>query len=59
MELNDIQIQVEGSSAVVTFKQRYLTAKHQDVGLKTLHIHHDDDRWNILKETWQPLSGQG
>jgi hypothetical protein len=54
-----MQIQANGSSTVVTFKQRYLTAKNQDVGLKTLHIHHDDDRCTILKETWQPLSGQG
>jgi len=59
VQISDMQIQANGSSTVVTFKQRYLTAKHQDVGLKTLHIHHDDDRWTILKETWQPLSGQG
>jgi len=59
VQINDIKIQATGSSAVVTFEQRYQTANLRDLGLKTLHIHHDDDRWNILKETWQPLSGQG
>jgi murein L,D-transpeptidase YafK len=60
VQISDMQIQANGYSAVVTFTQSYRTANHRDLGLKTLHIHHhDDDRWTILKETWQPLSGQG
>jgi len=59
VQISDMQIQANGSSAVVTFTQSYRTANHRDLGLKTLHIHHDDDRWTILKENWQPLSGQG
>ena len=59
MELNDIQIQVDGSSAVVTFEQRYLTAKHQDVGLKTLQLLRHKDRWTILKENWHLIPVQG
>jgi murein L,D-transpeptidase YafK len=59
VQISDMQIQANGSNAVVTFTQSYRTANHRDLGLKTLHIHHDDDRWTILKETWQPLSGQG
>jgi capsular exopolysaccharide synthesis family protein len=31
----------------------------RDLGLKTLNIHHDDDRWTILKETWSPMPAQG
>jgi len=59
VQINDIKIQTNGASAVVTFKQSYQTAKHQDVGLKTLHLRRHKDRWTILKENWQPLSGQG
>jgi capsular exopolysaccharide synthesis family protein len=59
VQINDVQIQDNGSSAVVTFKQRYQTAKHQDVGLKTLQLLHHEDHWTIVKETWQPLSGRG
>ena len=59
IQISDVKIEDKGSSAVVTFKQRYRTAKHQDIGLKTLHLRHYQDSWTILKETWQPLSGQG
>jgi hypothetical protein len=54
-----MQIQDNGSRAVVTFKQIYQTAKHQDVGLKTLHLRRHQDNWTIFRENWQPLSGQG
>jgi murein L,D-transpeptidase YafK len=59
VQIDDIQIQENGSSAVVTFTQRYLTAKHSDVGLKTLRLRRYDDRWHIMEENWKPLSGQG
>jgi tyrosine-protein kinase Etk/Wzc len=59
VQISDMQIQENGSSTVVTFKQRYLTAKHQDVGLKTLHLRRHKDRWTILKEDWHPIPPQG
>ena len=59
VQINDMKIEANGDSAVVTFKQSYQTASHQSSGIKTLHLRHDDDRWTILNETWQPLSGQG
>jgi murein L,D-transpeptidase YafK len=59
VQISDMQIQANGSSAVVTFKQRYLTAKHRDVGLKTLQLRRQQDRWTILKENWQPIPAQG
>jgi hypothetical protein len=59
VQLSDMQIQTNGSSAVVTFTQSYQAAKHLDVGLKTLTLRCHKDRWTILKETWQPLSGRG
>jgi murein L,D-transpeptidase YafK len=55
VQITDIQIQANGSSAVVTFNQRYQAGKHQDLGLKTLHLRRHEDRWNILEENWQPL----
>ena len=57
--ISDVQIENNGSSAVVTFTQRYQTAKHQDIGLKTLHLRRFQHKWAIFKETWQPLSGRG
>jgi hypothetical protein len=59
VQINDIEIQANGASAVVTFKQLYQAAKHRDVGIKTLHLRRHEDRWNILEENWKPLSGQG
>jgi len=59
VQISEMQIEENGSSAVVTFKQRYLTAKHRDVGLKTLQLRRQQDRWTILKENWQPIPGQG
>ena len=59
VQITDVQIQDNGSGAVVTFKQRYQAAKHQDIGLKTLHLRHYQDSWTIFKENWRPLSGQG
>jgi murein L,D-transpeptidase YafK len=59
VQISEMQIEENGSSAVVTFKQRYLTAKHRDIGLKTLQLLRQQDRWTILKENWQPIPGQG
>jgi murein L,D-transpeptidase YafK len=57
VQIDDIQIQTTSAGAVVTFKQSYQTAKHRDVGLKTLHMRRQQQRWVILQENWQPLSG--
>jgi len=54
-----MQIQANGSSAVATFTQNYQTAKHRDLGIKTLYLRRPDDRWHIMEENWKPLSGQG
>jgi succinoglycan biosynthesis transport protein ExoP len=59
VQISDVQVQDNGSRAVVTFKQKYQTAKHQDLGLKTLYLRRLQDSWTIFKEDWQPLSGQG
>ena len=59
IQLSDLHITVSGSAAVVTFKQHYQTETYQKYGLKTLHLRRDQDHWTILKETVQPISGQG
>jgi hypothetical protein len=59
LQLSDLRIQVNGSTAVVTFKQRYQTEKYQKHNLKTLHLRRELDHWTILKETVQPLGAQG
>jgi hypothetical protein len=59
VQINDMKIETNGDRAVVTFKQSYQTASHRSFGIKTLHLRQDDDRWTILRETWQPLSAQG
>jgi capsular exopolysaccharide synthesis family protein len=59
IQISDMQIEPNGSSAVVAFKQIYQAAKHQDLGLKTLNLRWHQGNWSILKERWQPLSGQG
>jgi murein L,D-transpeptidase YafK len=59
IQISDVEVEDNSSSAVVTFKQKYQAAKHQDLGLKTLHLRRHHNKWTILKENWQPLSGQG
>jgi hypothetical protein len=52
-----MQIQANHSSAVATFTQDYQTAKYRNLGIKTVYLRRPDDRWAILKKTWQHLSG--
>jgi ketosteroid isomerase-like protein len=59
IQIDDFQVIGNGSSAVVTFKQSYQTATHRDVGIKTLHLRRQEDRWNILEESWKPFPAQG
>jgi hypothetical protein len=59
IQLRDLHIKVNGSAAVVTFKQHYQTETYQKYGLKTLHLRRDQNHWTIFGETVQPLSGQG
>jgi long-subunit acyl-CoA synthetase (AMP-forming) len=59
VQLSDMQIQANGSSAVVTFTQSYQAAKHLDVGLKTLKLRRHQDRWTITRENWYPIPAQG
>lgn len=55
IQLTDLQIELRRSRAVVTFKQRYQSATHEDLGLKTLQLLQRKGQWTILGETWQAL----
>jgi ketosteroid isomerase-like protein len=59
IELNDVEAEVNDSTAVVISKQVYSSDIHQDSGLKTLLLRWHRGRWTIYRETWKPLSDQG
>ena len=56
IELNDVEAEVNDSTAVVISKQVYRSDIHQDSGLKTLRLRWHRGRWTIYRETWKPLS---
>ncbi len=59
IQLSGINVEVKGSTALVISKQEYRSEKHQDFGLKTLHLRWHRGHWTIYRETWQPLPNQG
>jgi murein L,D-transpeptidase YafK len=59
IQLSDLHIKVNGSAAVVTFKQHYQTETYQKYGVKTLHLRRDQKHWTIFGETVQPLAARG
>jgi ketosteroid isomerase-like protein len=59
IQLSDLHIKVNGSTAVVTFKQHYQTETYQKSGVKTLHLRRDQNHWTIFGETVQPLAARG
>jgi hypothetical protein len=51
---SNIDINVTGFNAVITFKQNYRSDWHQDVGYKTLKLKLTDaGQWLIVNESWQ------
>jgi capsular exopolysaccharide synthesis family protein len=59
IQLRDLHIKVNGSAAVVTFKQHYQTETYKRYSIKTLHLRRDQNHWTIFGETVQPLATQG
>jgi hypothetical protein len=55
VELSNINVDLKGSSAVVSFEQKYRTARHQDYGLKTLDLRRHNGEWAIYRESWKRL----
>lgn len=55
--IDKMNIQVDGSQALVTFVQHYRSDQYKDYGLKTLILHKDAKGWHIRKESWKDMSG--
>ncbi len=56
VRITKVQIKVQGSSAQVNFVQHYRSDWHRDMGIKTLELVRQDDRWLIRAESWQKLA---
>ncbi len=55
--VDQMEIEVEGSKAYVTFIQDYRSDKYQDYGMKSLVFLKSNDNWRIREETWKDMSG--
>lgn len=53
--IDDISILREKDRVWATFRQEYVSATHQDVGVKTLYLKGSSDRWRIIGETWREV----
>lgn len=54
VEIKHIGIKVRGRRATVTFSQRYVSDKYNDVGVKTMSLIRERGRWKIHRENWRP-----
>ena len=54
VEIKRIEIKVRGRRAKVTFRQRYVSDKYNDVGKKTLNLIQERGEWKIRRENWRP-----
>jgi ketosteroid isomerase-like protein len=56
IEVEQMNVQVEGDEALVTFVQDYRSDKYHDFGLKTLILSKKDQSWRIREESWKDMS---
>ncbi len=55
VKISDIKVELNGSRAVVTFKQRYQTKNYKGLGLKTFQLTNYEGNWAILEESYESL----
>lgn len=55
ISVDRVKIGVNGSSAMISFAQRYISDSHSDYGRKILHLRRSGDGWKIVREIWEPL----
>jgi len=55
VEISDLSVFIEGSQASARFVQHYRSGSYADQGEKTLTLVRDQDRWQIVSETWETL----
>jgi murein L,D-transpeptidase YafK len=56
IKVEQLNIEVNGGKAKVTFVQDYRSDKYRDYGLKTLVLKKHADDWRIREESWQDMS---
>ena len=59
VSLRDVQIFNQGPKVVFRFLQDYKSDRKQDYGAKLLYAMKEGDRFAIVGESWEPLSGEG
>ena len=55
IRMENLEIQVDGTEASVSFLQDYRSDQYQDYGLKTLLLVKVREGWRIKKESWQEI----
>jgi murein L,D-transpeptidase YafK len=55
VQANDINLNLSGDTATVTFLQRYKSDRHEDLGTKTLVLGNRDGQWRIVSEAFQAI----
>jgi outer membrane protein assembly factor BamD len=53
--VEDLEVRPFENGVRVTFIQRFKADDYHDVGRKDLDLVNEDDRWKILRESWEPL----
>ena len=53
VQLGNLKTRVEQATVVTEFTQRYLSAGHEDSGVKTLHWQKEEGEWRIVREEWR------
>ena len=58
----DIQIRIENvkilsskKKMIATFKQKYTSSMHSDVGIKKLYFKKSHGQWKIYRESWRAI----
>lgn len=54
VEIENMNISVDGAKAMVEFTQKYRSERYADTGVKSLGMVKTDDGWKIDSESWRP-----
>ncbi len=50
----DLKITVKSNRGKIQFVQNFSGDSYNDTGIKKLYLRREDDKWKIVKETWNP-----
>jgi murein L,D-transpeptidase YafK len=54
--IENITVSSRPNRVVATFKQKYSSVRHNDVGLKKLYFKKENEEWKIYRESWWSLA---